>query len=98
MATPKQATEKCSWGPHYPICKSEEEHEEDWAGNKEREQPRMHPQNMQQPQPQNTQCPQLQNAQQLQPQNTQHPQSFDSLTDTPNRFDWGGNGKKELKG
>ena len=35
----------------------------------------MHPQNMQQPQPQSIQHPQMQNAQQLQPQNAQHPQS-----------------------
>ena len=31
MVMPKQATEKCLWGPHCPICKNEEEHgEEDW--------------------------------------------------------------------
>ena len=34
MTMPKQATEKCSWGPHCPICKNEEEHgEEDCDGN-----------------------------------------------------------------
>ena len=33
MTMPKQATEKCSWGPHCPICKNEEEHgEENWDG------------------------------------------------------------------
>ena len=30
MVTPKEVTEKCSWGPHCPICKNEEEHAEDW--------------------------------------------------------------------
>ena len=33
MVMPKQATEKCSWGLHCPICKNEEEHEEDWDSN-----------------------------------------------------------------
>ena len=43
MTMPKQATEKCSWGPHCPICKNEEEHgEEDWDGNLQNW-PRMHP-------------------------------------------------------
>ena len=60
MVMPKQAAEKCSWGPHCPICKNGEEYKEDWDSNRQREQPRMCPQN--------TECPQ--------PQNTQHPQSF----------------------
>ena len=30
MVTPKQGTVKCSWGLYCPICKNEEEHEEDW--------------------------------------------------------------------
>ena len=47
ITMPKQAAEKCSWGLHYPICKNEKEHDEDWGGNMEREQPRMHPQNTQ---------------------------------------------------
>ena len=29
MVMPKQATEKCSWGLHCPICKNKEEHKED---------------------------------------------------------------------
>ena len=29
MTMPKQATEKCSWGLHCPICKNEEEHGEE---------------------------------------------------------------------
>ena len=33
IVMPKQATEKCSWGPRCPICKNEEEHEEDWDSN-----------------------------------------------------------------
>ena len=33
IVMPKQVTEKCSWGLHCPICKCEEEHEEDWDGN-----------------------------------------------------------------
>ena len=44
MVMPKQVTEKCSWGLHCPICKNMEEHEEDWDDDKQREQPRMHPQ------------------------------------------------------
>ena len=33
MTMSKQAKEKCSWGPQYPICKNKEEHrEEDWDG------------------------------------------------------------------
>ena len=57
MVRPKQAAEGCSWGPHCPICKNEAEHKEDWDGNNQTEHPRMHPQNMQQPKPQGTQCP-----------------------------------------
>ena len=82
IVMPKQVTEKCSWGPHCPICKNEEEHEEHWDGNRQSEQPRMHPQNMQHPQPQSTQHPQPQIAQQPQPQNPQYPQSFD----VPDRY------------
>ena len=69
MVMPKQVAEKCSWGLHCPICKNEEEHEEDWDSDIQREQPRMCPQN--------TQCPQVQDIQFPQPQNTQHPQLFD---------------------
>ena len=62
MVMPKQVAGKCSWGLHCPICKIEEEQEEDWDGNMQKEQPRsQYPQNMQHPQP----------------QNKQHPQSFD---------------------
>ena len=43
------AIEDCSWGSHCPICKNEEEHEEDWDGNMQKEQPRMCPQNTQHP-------------------------------------------------
>ena len=66
---PKQAVEGCSWGSHCPIHKNEEEHKENWDADDLREQPGMHPQNMQQPQPQSAQC--------LQPQNNQDSQSFD---------------------
>ena len=82
MVMPKQATEKCSWGLHCPICKNKEEHEEDWDGNM-LNQARMCPQNthcplpqtLQHPQPQNNQYPETQNFQHLQLQNSQ--QSFD---------------------
>ena len=53
LVMPKQVAEKCLWGLHCPICKNEEEHEEDWDGDMQREQPRMCPQNNQQPQSQN---------------------------------------------
>ena len=72
---PKQALEKCSWGLHFPICKNEEEHEEDWE-NEMQNQPWMHPQpqnnkypetqNLQHPQAQNIHCPEMQNFQHLQ--------------------------------
>ena len=51
---PKQVAERCSWGQHCPICKNEEEHVEDWDDDRNKDQPRMHPQNTQQHQPQNT--------------------------------------------
>ena len=57
MVMPKQVAEKCSWGPHCLICKNDKEHEEDWDGDMQREQPRMCPQNTQHPQLQNTQHP-----------------------------------------
>ena len=75
MTMPKQATEKCAWGLHCPICKNKEEHgEEDWDGNLQN-QPRTCPQNLQphttrNSQPQNLQCPK--------PQTLQHPQSQSS--------------------
>ena len=53
MVMPKQVAEKCSWEPHCPISKNEEEHEEDWDGDMQREQAR----NQQCPQPQNIQHP-----------------------------------------
>ena len=74
MVTPRQAAENCTWGPHCPICKTEEGHgEEYWDGNLQNTQ-RMQPQNIHQPQPQSyqhpqPQCPQPQNVQ----QNTQYP-------------------------
>ena len=91
MVTPKQVTEKCSWGPHCPISKTEEEQEEDWDGNRQREQPRMCTQNRQQPYSHKLLS------------NTSHrtistPSHLMSLTDTLNRFYCGKNGKKELKG
>ena len=55
MVMPKQVAEKCSCGLH---CKNEDEYEEDWDSNRAKEQPRMHPQNTQQHQPQNIQQPQ----------------------------------------
>ena len=27
---PKQLEEKCGWGPNCPICKNDDQHEEDW--------------------------------------------------------------------
>ena len=34
IVTPRQAAKNCTWGPHCPIYKNEEEHgEEDWDGN-----------------------------------------------------------------
>ena len=77
MVMPKQVTKKCSWGLHYPICNNEEEHEEDWDGNRQTEQPRMCPPNVQHPQAQSTQQPHSQNIQCPQPRNTQYPGSFD---------------------
>ena len=74
MVKLKQVTEKCSWGLHGPICKNEEEQEEDWDGDVQN-QPRMCPQNLWNPQPQNSQHPESQNSQNPQPQNTQ--QSFE---------------------
>ena len=62
MVMPKQATEKCSWGPHYPICMNNKEHEEDRDG-KMQNQPRMLIYDTQQPQPQKCQHPQSQNLQ-----------------------------------
>ena len=75
---PMQATGKCSWGLHCPICKNEEEHEDDWDSDMQN-QSRIHLQNTQCPQPQNKQHPESQNFQHCQPQNSQ--QSFD----IPNR-------------
>ena len=56
MVMPKQVAEKCSWGLHCPICKNEEEHKEDWDGDRQNEEAR-------------TQCPEPQNTQHPQPQN-----------------------------
>ena len=42
MVMPKQATEKCSWGLHCPICKNEERREEDWDSDCQN-QPKMIP-------------------------------------------------------
>ena len=49
MVLPNYIGEKCTWGPHCPICKKEEEDSmEDWNGNRQRDQPRdHHPQNTQ---------------------------------------------------
>ena len=49
MVMPKQVGEKCTWQPHCPTCKKEEEESiEDWNGNRQRDQPRNHhPQNAQ---------------------------------------------------
>ena len=49
MVIPKQ---KCSWGPHCPICiKEEEEDQEDWNDDRQRDQSKIHhPQNTQHPQ------------------------------------------------
>ena len=86
---PKQAAEGCLCRMHCPICKNEEEHEEDCYGDMQREEPRMCPQNMQQLQPQN--------AQHHQPQNNKNSQ----LSDIPDRYaeqiKLRRNGKKELK-
>ena len=37
IVTPKQVTDKCSWGLHCPICNDEEGHEEDWDGYRQSE-------------------------------------------------------------
>ena len=49
MARPKQAEDKCTWGPHCPICKKEEEEGmEDLNADRQTDQPRNHhPQNAQ---------------------------------------------------
>ena len=70
MVMPKKATEKCSWGLHFPIYNNEEEYEEGWDGNMQT-QPRIHPQNTQCPQPQTLQCPHPQNNQYPETQNFQ---------------------------
>ena len=46
---PKQVVEKCTWGLHCPICiKEEEEGQEDWNGDRQRDQSKNHhPQNTQ---------------------------------------------------
>ena len=88
MTMPKQATEKCSWAPHCPICNNKEEHrEEDWDDNLQNQprmcHPNLQPQTAQNPQPQNLQCPQpqtlqypqLQSSQHAEKQNVQQPQS-----------------------
>ena len=68
MEAPRQAARNCTWGPHCPISKNEEEHgEEDWDGDLQN-QPRIHPQNLQ---PQTTQNPKLQDFQCQQPQTLQ---------------------------
>ena len=72
MGMSKQVAEKCSWGLHCPICKNEEEHKEDWDGNRQKVQPRMYPQNTQHPQSQNTQHSQSQTNSASPAQNTQH--------------------------
>ena len=47
----KPAEEKCSWGPHCPICAKEEKGTEDWNGDIQENQQRTHyPQNTQHPQ------------------------------------------------
>ena len=47
MVMPKQVAEKCTCGPHCPICKKEEEDSvEGWNSDRQRDQPRNHnPQN-----------------------------------------------------
>ena len=52
MVMPKQVVEKCTWGPHSPICiKEEEEGQEDWNSDRQRDQSKSHhPQNTQHPQ------------------------------------------------
>ena len=86
MVMPKQVAEKCSWGPHCPICKNEEEHEEDWDSDIQKEQVRNQqhpqPQNTWYLQPQDTQHPQSQNNQHIQSQNQQHVQTFN----VPDRY------------
>ena len=71
MVTPKQVTEKCSWGPHCPICKNEDKYEEDREGKRQSEQPRM--------------CPKTHNRPSHKALSS--PSYSISLTDTLNRFD-----------
>ena len=43
VVLPKQIGEKCTLGPHCPICKKEEEdNTEDWNSNRQRDQPKNH--------------------------------------------------------
>ena len=47
----RPAKEKCTWGPHCPICTKEEEGTEDWNGDRQENQQRTHyPQSTQHPQ------------------------------------------------
>ena len=47
----KPVEEKCTWGPHCPICTKKEEGTEYWNGDREENQQRIHyPQNTQPPQ------------------------------------------------
>ena len=50
IVMPKQVAVKCTWGLHCPICiKEEEEGQEDWNGDRQRDQSKNHhPQNTQQ--------------------------------------------------
>ena len=52
MVMPKQVVEKCTWGLHCPIyIKEEEEGQEDWNGDRQRDQSKNHhPHNTQHPQ------------------------------------------------
>ena len=91
---PKQVAEKCLWGPHCPICMNEEH--DDWYRGRQREQPRMCQQNAQHPQALST--PQHRALGNPSHKTFSTPSHLMSLTDTPNKFDSGENGKKRLNG
>ena len=83
---PKQATEKCSWGPHCPTNKNKEEHKEDWDDDMQN-QPRMHTK-ICSTASHGTSAPQQQNNQHFESQNFQHthPQNSQQSFDAPNRY------------
>ena len=86
MVTPKQVAEKCSWGLHCPICKKEEEHEEDWdAKGKKNNQEYAH---------KTLSTPSHKTFSTSTHKTLSIPSHLVSLTDTLNKSDWEDSGKK----